>query len=124
VESRLHRALKFAVAAAGFALLVGVVGSAIAGPEHRGAVWSGAAVALVIQLVLCLLLFRWVFAGRPLLAHGVGMLGRLTAVGLLALFWVPWAGVPAAPLLFSVLAVFFLTTLLEPLFLFSFSGSR
>jgi hypothetical protein len=120
----LQRALKFGLSSAAIALVIGWMGSAIAGPEATGAVWTGVAVALVIQVVICLVLFLWVFSGKPLLAHGLGMLGRLMAVGTLALFWVPWAGLPAAPLLFSAVAVFFVTTLLEPIFLFSLSTSR
>jgi hypothetical protein len=116
--------VKFALASAAISLVIGMAGSAIAGPEGSRAVWVGVGVGLVIQLVICLVLFLWVFSGQPLLAHGLGMLGRLMAVGTLALFWVPWAGLPAAPLLLSVVAVFFLTTLLEPIFLFSLSTSR
>jgi hypothetical protein len=52
------------------------------------------------------------------------MLGRLSAVGLLALFWVPMSGHPAAPLMFSLVSVFFVTTLLEPVFLIRPSPTR
>jgi len=120
----LRRALSFALAAATFSLLIGVVGAAIAGPDGRRAVWIGVGLALGIQLVLASSLFLWLFSGRPLLAHGVGMVARFATVGTVALFWVPWAGLPAAPLLFSLVTVFFLTTLLEPLFLFSLSTAR
>jgi hypothetical protein len=52
----------------------------------------------------------------------LGMLGRFVALVVLSFVWVPLAGLPAAPLLLSVVAVMFLTTLMEPLFLFSRTG--
>jgi hypothetical protein len=115
-----ERAVKFALVAGGVSLLVAVVGGAMAGPDGRPAVWMGAGVAFVIQWVLFTVLFVAAFAARPLVAHGVGILGRLLAVGAAALFWVPWAGVPAAPFLLALVAVFFMTTLVEPLVLSGF----
>jgi hypothetical protein len=109
--------------AAGCSGLVGLIGGGVAPPESARAVWLGAGIALVIQVVLFVVLFVVAFARQPMLAHGLGMLGRLVAVGVVALFWVPMAGVPAAPLLFSLVAVLFLTTLVEPL-LISFSVHR
>lgn len=123
MKNRVRRAFQFGALAVGFSALVGLVGGAIAAPEDARAVWIGAGIALVIQFVLFVAFFVVVFAKQPLLAHGLGMLGRLFAVGVVALFWVPWAGVAAAPLLFSLVAVLFLTTLAEPL-LISFSADR
>jgi hypothetical protein len=120
----LQRVLKFVAAAVGLVLVVGTLGTMIAGPDSRQAVWVGVGLALLIQIVLLLTLFVWAFAERPMLAHGVGMLGRLFAVGCLALFWAPSAVLPAAPLLFSLVAALFLTTLLEPLFLVSNQTGR
>ncbi len=120
----MQRAVKFGLWALGLGLLVGLIGTGIAGPEGRLAVWLGVGVALVVQLVLFVALFVLAFAERPLVAHGLGILGRLLALVALALYWLPWTGIPAAPVLFSLVAVFFVTTLLEPLFLFRLTTGR
>lgn len=124
MEIELEREAKFALSATGTAVLVGLAGAALTGPQGRVAVAAGVAVALFVQLGLFRLLFVALFADRPLLAHGMGMLFRLVAVAIAALIWVPWASLPAAPFLFSMVAVFFVTTLLEPLFMFSFKTAR
>ncbi len=124
MEIELEREAKFALSAAGTAALVGLAGAALAGPEGRIAVAVGVVVALLVQVGLFRLLFVGLFADRPLLAHGMGMLFRLAAIVIAALIWVPWAALPAAPFLFSLVAVFFVTTLLEPLFMFSFTTAR
>ncbi|MEX0912305.1 MAG: hypothetical protein WD737_13235 [Gemmatimonadota bacterium] len=120
----MYRALKFAVLAAGFSVLVGVMGGLIAAPEDRAAIWTGIAMAYGVQLVLFVTLFVWRFASQPMLAHGLSMVARLAVLGTVALIGVPWADLPAAPFLFSLVAVFFVTTLLEPLFLIRFSPAR
>jgi hypothetical protein len=120
----LQRALQYGLVSAGVALVVGVMGGLISGAESRQAVWFGVVAAYLIQLVLFVALFVVAFASKPLLAHGLGMLGRLMAVGTFALFGVPWVGLPAAPLLFSLVAVLFVTTLFEPLFLLGAHNER
>jgi hypothetical protein len=116
VEDRVGRAVKFVAAALGTALAVGLLGAMLVQGDATRAVWLGAAIAFLVQVALFCILFLWAFSGRPLLAHGLGMLGRVVAVVYL-LFWVPQTGLPAAPLLFTLVAVFFATTLLEPLFM-------
>jgi len=116
-EAKLTETLKFIGYAAVLTILVGVVGSWVAGPEASGAIWLGAGLAFLIQFVLFVVLFVIAFSSRPLLAHGLGMLGRFAAFGAVMLLWVPFAGVPAAPLLFSLVTVLFMTTLVEPLIL-------
>ena len=117
------KALKFVLMAVGSTLMVGLTGTVIAAPAAAPAVWLGAGLALVIQSMLVLILFVLVFAGQPLLAHGLGMIARFVAFGLVAMIEVPMLGVPAAPFLFSLVAVFFVTTLLEPVLLFSPSSA-
>jgi hypothetical protein len=119
-----QEALKYTVVAAALSLLIGVIGGLVAGPEARQAVWIGVAIAFVFQLLLFVLLFVVALAPQPMLAHGLGMLGRLFIVGSVALFWAPWADLPAAPLLFSLVTVFFVTTLIEPLFFVSKPTAR
>jgi hypothetical protein len=123
VENRVKRALAFGLIAVGVSALVGLIGGWIAAPGDARAVWLGAGIAFLVQLVLFVAFFVFAFARQPLLAHGRGMLGRLLAVGVVALFGVPAAGVAAAPLLFSLVAVLFLTTLVEPL-LISYPADR
>lgn len=89
----------------------------LVGPESRQAVWVGVLVALVFQLLLFVVLFVVALAKQPMLAYGLSMLGRFFVVASVALFWAPWLQLPAAPLLFSLVTVFFVTTLIEPLFL-------
>jgi hypothetical protein len=113
----LHRALKFLLVSGGLTLVVGAIGGLIATPANRAAVWLGSGIGFVVQLVMFGVLFGVAFRSHPLLAHGLGMIGRFLAIAAVAFLWVPWAGVPAAPLLFSLVTVFFLTTLVEPLLL-------
>ena len=110
--------MRYGSLAAGLTLLDGVAGGILVPSEAREAVWIGAALAFAIQVVLFVAFFVLMFASRPLLAHGLGMLGRFVAVVMLSFFWVPLAGLPAAPLLLSVVAVMFLTTLMEPIIFF------
>jgi hypothetical protein len=107
------------MAAGAITVVAGVVGSFFVTPEARTAVWIGAGVAFGVQMVLFVVLFVLVFSSRPMLAHGLGMLGRFLAIVAIALLGLPWSEQPAAPLLLTVVAVFFLTTVLEPLILFS-----
>src|SRR5690554_286920 len=109
------------VLAAGLSLMVGVAGVALSEPGSAGAVWSGVGVGFVIQWALFRGLFIGLLSEKQLLAHGLGMFCRLAVVAMAALLWVPLVGMPAAPFLLSLVTVFFLTTLLEPLFMISFS---
>jgi hypothetical protein len=100
-------------AVAGAVALLG--GSMVAAPARVG-VWAGVGVAFACQLVIFWLLFVGVFPDRRVLAHLVGVLGRLLVFAVTALVWVPRAGLPPAPTLFALVAVFFATTLVESVF--------
>ena len=108
----------FGTAAAGLTLLVGAIGGLLVPADAREAVWVGAVIAFVVQIVLFVGLFVVAFARHPFLAHMLGIVGRFAALAMLAFIWVPLADLPAAPLLFSAVSVLFLTTLMEPLVLF------
>lgn len=108
--------LWFAGVSALVAGTVGLLGGVLVGDPARTGVWSGASAAFVFQAVVFWLLFVRVFPGRSLAAHLLAMLGRLLMVGLAALVWVPRAGLPPAPTLFALVAVFFATTLVESVF--------
>ena len=95
--------------------LVGVVGSGTTG--DGSGVWAGALIGLVVQVVGFWLLFVWLLPRKRGLAHGLGMLLRFAAVAAVALLWLPDAGLAAAPTLFSLVGVLFLTTVAEPVVL-------
>jgi hypothetical protein len=93
--------------------VVWVAGSAMVSPEGRVGVTVGVALGAVWQL-LVLSVLAVTMRGNPLIAHGVGMLGRLAMLGVAALVLVPRAGLPAEPTLFAMVTVLFATTLIEP----------
>lgn len=94
------------------AALVWLAGWALVPEQVRG-VTAGVVVGAGFQLLLFTLMLA-AFPGRPLIAFGVGMLGRMVLVVAAALVVVPAAGLPPAPFLFSLVTVLFTTTLLEP----------
>jgi hypothetical protein len=73
------------------------------------------AIGFTVQVAAFWLLSVWALPGRPVLAHGMAMLLRLVVLGFVAVLWVPRSGLPAAPTLLSLVAVFFLTMLVEPI---------
>ena len=111
----MRRGAWYTVAAVLVAVLVGTIGGAAAGEAREAGVWAGAAIGVAVQVAGFWLLFVWALPGRPVLAHGLGTLTRLAAVGAVALVWLPRSGFPAAPTLLSLVAVFFLTMLVEPM---------
>ena len=80
------------------------------------AIWTSIGVGLVIQVV-ALLVARSFGRERMMVGWGIGALLRLVA--LLAYGWavVPVLGLPLAPAMISLVAVFFVTTLVEPFLL-------
>ncbi len=115
--NRMRGVYGFAAAAAVVALLVGSVGGLFVNGGARPIVWLGVTIAFAVQLVLFVALFVMAFAARPLLAHGLGMVGRFVTFAVAALICLASGEIAAAPLLLSLVAVFFLTTLVEPFFL-------
>ena len=105
----------YTVAAVLIAVAVGLAGSGLVGDAGRAGIRAGVAIGLAVQVAGFWLFSVWAFPDRPVLAHGVGMLMRLLAVGLVALVWVPRSAAPAGPTLFSLVAVLFLTMLVEPM---------
>lgn len=96
-------------------LMVWTAGIAMTG-EFVG-VSAGVLVALGLQLAIFWGLFVFALPQQAILAHGLGILMRLFAVGVFALMGVSAAGLPPAPTLFSMVACLFVTTLLEPVYL-------
>jgi hypothetical protein len=115
--SRRRRLLGYLVAAAITAVLVGSVGAPLVNGSERTLVWLGVAIGFAVQLVLFVFLFLFAFAERPLVAHGLGVVGRFMAFGVTAFLCLLTGLTAAAPLLLPLITVFFLTTLVEPFFL-------
>jgi hypothetical protein len=106
--------VSFALASAVLALLVALAGLGIAGVGVMREVAGGALVGWAVQAALFALCVEWLFPGRLVPAYVVGMLSRLLLIAVAAWIWVPLAGLEAAPTLLSLVAVLFLTTVLEP----------
>lgn len=105
----------YTLGAVAVALLLALVAGTMVGEAGRTGVVAGAAVGLVVQVAGFWLLSVWALPDRPVLAHGLGMLSRFLTVAIVALLWLPASGLPAAPTLLSLVGVFFLTMLLEPM---------
>lgn len=107
-------ALLYGGMAGAVGLLALLGGLAVAGADD----WAGAAVGAGVGAALQVAVF-WgavVVAGRGrLFAYGMGMLARLAAFGVTALVLVPALGGSGAVTLLTLVVVFFLTGLLEPL---------
>lgn len=108
----MRRKIVYLVAVLVAGALVWLAGWALA-PEGVRGVSAGVGVGVAFQLLLFGLMTT-AFPGRPMIAFGVGMLGRMVLVIAAALVIVPAAGFAAAPFLFSLVTVLFTTTLLEP----------
>lgn len=105
---------RFLLGSAGVAVLVLLLGAGIVWPTEVAAVTAGVGAAVVFQLLGYWLLGVVLFPTRPMLAYVLGMMGRLLMVGVAAII-APRAGLPLAPVLLTLVSVFALTTLLEPL---------
>ena len=102
-----------ALAVAVIAALVWLAGMAMVAPEGRRGVTVGVVLGAAWQL-LVLGVLGMAMPGKPMIAHGVGMLGRLAMVAAAGLVLIPRAGLPPAPTLFAMVTVLFATTLIEP----------
>jgi hypothetical protein len=96
------------------AVAVLVIGAALVGSGDLSGVAAGSGVALVLQVLLFWIVGLMLFPGRPLVLFSVGALARLATI--FAMFKLaPLMGLPLAATLLTLVAVFLLTTLLEPL---------
>lgn len=85
-------------------------------PEIARAVWSSAVIALGVQLV-AFAVARPFVATNPIAGWGIGSLIRFGVLALHALVGVKALGLESGPALLSLVAFFFVTMLVEPLFL-------
>lgn len=107
---------RYSVAVVAVGLAVGVIALALPVGLRTG-VWIGAAVGVAAQVALFWAMFVWLFPARRLLAHGLGIMGRLIVFGMVALLALGGPPATAAATLFALVAVFFVSTVLEPVFL-------
>jgi hypothetical protein len=109
------RPLRYIGALAAAALLVGLLASVIAPADGWRGAAAGAGIAFVVQAALVLGLGR-VFAGRRLIAAGLAMMGRFVTFAAVALVLIlaPGVGLPVAPTLLTLVVVFMVGAVLEP----------
>ena len=112
----MKQGFRYTAAALAVAAAVVLVGLALA-PQHRDGVLAGAAIAAFVQVAAFWLFFVWLYPDRGWHGYGLGLLVRLAVFGLAAFVMVPRAGLPLAATLFSLVGVFWLTTMMEPVFL-------
>ncbi|HEY0035830.1 MAG TPA: hypothetical protein VGB66_04035 [Longimicrobium sp.] len=108
--------LRYSAIAFALAALVAVAGVLMA-PAYRDGVLAGAGMALLVQVAVFWAFFVWLYPGRAWHGYGLGLLVRLAMFALAAFVIIPAAGLPLAATLFSLVGVFWLTTIMEPLFL-------
>ena len=113
-SSLLFAAISLALTA-GAALVLGV---AFDGPSEHRAVWLSAGVAYAVQL-LAYALARLLRRDNVMVGWGMGVLMRLVTLVAFGLVFVKALGLPPAAALISLVIYFFVTTLVEPLFLAS-----
>ena len=113
--------MKRTLAFAGLALLL-IVGLAWLltrlwpDPMAQQAVWFSAGIALGIQII-GFLFVRIIVPGHMIAGWGAGMLLRFLTLVLHALIGTRLMGFPPEPALLSLAAFFFVSTLIEPVFL-------
>lgn len=105
---------RYAVPAVALTSLIAAMGVGVGGTTDAGAVLAGAGFGLAVQLLVFAVLAIWLFPGNRFLAFGLGLLGRIAALGVAAFVLAPLAGFSLPYMLFTLVAVFFATTLLEP----------
>jgi hypothetical protein len=108
--------LRYTAAALAAAALVAAAGLRMA-PAYRDGVLAGAAVGVAVQVAVFWVFMVWLYPGRGWTGYGLGLLVRMAVFGLAAFLLVPKLGLPFAATLFSLVGVFWLTTMMEPLFL-------
>jgi hypothetical protein len=113
----LVRGLQFAAASAVAVFgIAGVVSAVAADSEVTRAVWTSAALAFGVQLLAFVV--AWPFlAKNPLMGWGIGSVLRLIVLVLYALVGIRSFGFAPAPALLSLAGFFFVSMLLESLFL-------
>lgn len=108
---------RYAIAGIAASAVVLLVGLWVAGPMDDTGVTAGVLMACMTQLFATWLLADVLLPRQRFLAYGLGMLTRFGVVAATALLLVPRTGVPAVPTLLTLVSVFFVLAILEPVFL-------
>jgi hypothetical protein len=108
--------LRFSLAATAVALVIVAVGALVVAPVARIGVFAGGGAGLVLQVVVFWLFAVWFFPTRRLVAAGLGMGVRMAALLLMVLV-ASRTGLPLGPTLLTLVTVFVVTTMLEPILL-------
>jgi hypothetical protein len=111
------QALRYTGAVAGIAALVAAVMAAMLGSAALPAILAGAGLGALVQVASFWVFMVWLYPGRAWMGYGLGLLVRFAFFALVAFVVVPRAGLPLGPTLFSLVGVFWLSTMLEPVFL-------
>jgi hypothetical protein len=111
-----RQGVRYTAAAVLVASLVAAAGAQVAPPALRAGVVAGALAGLLVQVAVFWVFMVRLFPGRVWQGYGIGLLVRFAAFAVMALVVVPQAGLPLAATLFSLVAVFWVTTLIEPAF--------
>jgi len=93
-----------------------LISLAYGSPEASRAIWTSAAVAFCVQ-VLAFTIVKLSAKTNMMAGWGVGAILRFVVLGVYALVFVKAIGLPSGAALLSLVAFFFLSTLLEPLLL-------
>jgi hypothetical protein len=109
--------IRYTAVTLALAALVAAAGLAYDGGAYREGVMAGAGIAAVVQVAAFWIFAVWLFPGRAWHGYGMGLLARLAAFAAAVFLVVPRAGLPFAATLFSLVGVFWLTTMVEPVFL-------
>jgi hypothetical protein len=112
-----RQAVRYTLCATLVALVVAAVVSLIVGARGLAGVAAGTGLGWGVQVASFWVFSVWLFPGRAWMGYGLGMLARFAIFALAAFLVVPRAALPFGPTLFSLVAVFWLTTMLEPAFL-------
>lgn len=97
-------------------IAVGAIGASLPAAVGR-AVWLGVVVAYVAQLVGAVVFSVWLMPDRRLIAHGLEMLWRVLVLAAVAFVLLRADAAVTASVLLAMVAFFFVSTVLEPLFL-------
>ena len=110
----------FALSTAALIAVAGwVLGFVFVAPGEPRAIWTAAAIAFVVQLAGFLVAQCFARAGNVMAGWGIGILLRVIALGLVAFVAIPALALPSSAVLLALVIYFFLSTLVEPLFLSS-----
>lgn len=112
----MKRGMIYTAAALAVAAVIALIGLGLA-PQYSDGVLAGAGMAAAVQVAVFWLFFVWLFPDRGWHGYGLGLLVRLAVFAVAAFVVIPRAGLPFAATLFSLVGVFWLTTMLEPVFL-------